>query len=238
MEVLAIIGARSGSKGVPGKNVRLLAGHPLLSYAVRMVRSCRFVTRTILSTDSEEYAALGRSCGVEVPFLRPSELALDSSTDIEYIRHALDWLEAREAYRPQAVVRLCPTAPFVRAVDLDACVQLLAADTDAHAVIAMAPAREHPRKAARITDDGLHVVSYMTSRGADLSPTSRQAHITPYNRQGLPVVSRVSTIRELGSMTGERIRFHLVPSETAIDIDTEFDFQLAELVMQRMTGGA
>jgi CMP-N,N'-diacetyllegionaminic acid synthase len=231
MIVLALIGARSGSKGVPGKNVRLLGGRPLLSYAVTTAVQCQRIGRVVFSTDSPEYAEIARALGAEVPFIRPAELAADTSTDIEYILHALQWLENNESYRPDAVVRLCPTAPFVRPFDVDRCIELLAADADAHSVIAMTPAQEHPRKAARISSDGRHAVSFMTERGADLSPKSRQMHVEAFNRQGLPIVSRLATILELGSQTGDRVLYHVLPQETAVDIDTEFDFRVAELLM-------
>lgn len=231
MEVLVIVGARAGSKGLPGKNVRPLLGRPLLSYAITTALNCRHVNRVILSTDSEEYAGVGREYGAETPFLRPSEHASDTAIDFAFIRHALEWLGENEGYRPDLVVRTCPTTPLVRHEDIDRCIEILLADAAAESAIIMTPAREHPRKMAQITVDGTHVVSYLTGRGPDVAPSNRQAYAEAYNRQSLPVVSRRDTILRLGSQTGDIIRFHVVPQETALDIDTDFDFQMVETVL-------
>lgn len=228
MDVLGIVGARAGSKGLPGKNVRLLDELPLLAHAVRLAGRCRRINRVILSTDSEEYASIGRQHGAEAPFLRPSEYASDTAIELGYIRHALEWLEANEGYRPEIVARLCPTAPLIRPGDVDQCIEMLIEDGSADSAIIMSPAREHPRKAVKVAPDGVHAISYITERGADVAPSNRQSYAEAYNRQSLPVVSRRQTILALGSQTGARVRFHIVPAETAIDIDTDFDFRAVE----------
>jgi len=228
MEILGIVGARSGSKGLPGKNIRPFLGRPLLSHAIGIARSCKHVTRVVLSTDSEEYAAIGRSAGADTPFLRPAEHATDASIELGYITHALEWLDANEGYRPDLVVRICPTAPLIRPTDVDRCIELLMEDPGADSSIIMTPGREHPRKIVKIAPDGIHVVSYMTDRGVDVAPSNRQSYAAPFNRQSLPVVSRRGTILSQRSQTGESVRFHIVPNDTALDIDTDDDFRLAE----------
>ncbi|CAG0930074.1 N-acylneuraminate cytidylyltransferase [Planctomycetaceae bacterium] len=232
MEVLGIIGARSGSKGVPGKNIRLLAGRPLLSYAISTASRCRHVNRVVLSTDSPEYAAIGRHFGADTPFLRPAELATDTAIDLGYVRHALEWLEEHESYRPDIVVRLCPTAPLIRHADVDRCIEILIEDETAESSIIMTTVKEHPCKAVRLANDGTHVVSYVTGRGVDVAPSNRQGYVEAFNRQGLPVASRRATVLERGSQTGEIVRYHLVPIETAFDVDTELDFRLIEAILK------
>jgi N-acylneuraminate cytidylyltransferase len=232
MQVLAIIGARSGSKGLPGKNVRPLLGRPLLSWAISTAKSCRRVERVLLSSDSEEYAAIGREYGAETPFLRPAEHATDTAIELGYIRHALHWLAENQSYRPDLVVRICPTAPLIRAEDIDRCIELLAGDPQADSVIIMTPAREHPRKVVKIGPDGAHAISYITERGADVAPSNRQSYAEAYNRQSLPIVSRWETIVDQGSQTGSVVRFHIVPQETALDIDTDFDFRIVETLLR------
>jgi CMP-N-acetylneuraminic acid synthetase len=230
-EVLAVIGARAGSRGLPGKNIRHLAGKPLLSYPITTARACRHVSRIVLSTDSPEYAAIGREYGAETPFLRPADLAADSSLVSEYVLHAVRWLREVEDYRPALVVCLMPTTPLVRAGDVDRCIEILSEHDDADSVIAMTPAKEHPRKAVKLAPDGLHVVSYVTERGPDVAPSNRQGYAMAYNRQGLPVVSRVAAFDQTGSQTGERIRYHVIPEETALDVDGDFDFRMIELLL-------
>jgi CMP-N,N'-diacetyllegionaminic acid synthase len=233
MQVLGIIGARSGSKGYPGKNIRELCGHPLLSWAVRAAESARRIDRVLLSTDSEEYAAIGRRYGADTPFLRPAEFATDGSIEFEYIRHAVLWLEEHEGYRPDIVVRVCPTAPLIRSEDIDACIEVLLADPGAESAIIMTPAKEHPRKQVKLAPDGQHAISYITERGSHVAPTNRQSYAEAFNRQSLPIASRRRTLLELGSQTGEIVRYHVVPQHTALDIDTEFDFQLIDFVLSK-----
>jgi CMP-N,N'-diacetyllegionaminic acid synthase len=231
VDVLCIIGARAGSKGLPGKNVRMLAGKPLLAHAVGIGRACQRVSRVLLSTDSEQYAAVGREHGAETPFLRPAEHASDTSIELHYIRHALEWLAEHEQYRPDAVVRICPTAPLIRPADIDRAIELLAQDDAAESAILMTPAREHPRKVVRIGNDGRHAISYITERGADVAPTNRQSYAEAYNRQSLPIVSRRDTVLKQNSQTGEVVLFHVVPQETALDIDTDLDFRIVETLL-------
>jgi N-acylneuraminate cytidylyltransferase len=232
MQVLAIIGARSGSKGLPGKNVRPLLGRPLLSWAISTAKSCRRVSRVLLSTDSEDYAAVGREHGAETPFLRPAEHATDAAIELGYIRHALEWLATNESYRPELIVRICPTAPLIRAEDVDRCIELLEQDAAADSAIIMTPAREHPRKVVKLASDGAHVISYITEQGADVAPSNRQSYAEAYNRQSLPIVSRWKTIVDLRSQTGSSVRFHVVPQDTALDIDTDFDFRIVETLLR------
>src|SRR5512143_240464 len=111
-EVLAIIPARGGSKGIPRKNIRMFAGHPLIAYSIEAGLSARSVTRVIVSTDDEEIASVARQFGAETPFLRPAEFAQDNSVDLPLFQHALKWLDEHEGYHPQVVLQLRPTSPL------------------------------------------------------------------------------------------------------------------------------
>src|SRR5680860_643299 len=110
-EVLALIPARSGSKSVPGKNLRRLLGRPLISYSIEHALSCRRITRTLVTTDSEEIARVAKDHGAEAPFLRPPEISGDLALDVEFHRHALEWLREKEGYEPRFIVNLRPTHP-------------------------------------------------------------------------------------------------------------------------------
>src|SRR5512140_2890543 len=105
-EVLAIIPARGGSKGIPRKNIRNFSGFPLIAWSIAAAKQSESVTRIIVSTDDEEIAAVARECGAETPFLRPAEFAQDQSTDLPLFEHALKWLADNESYRPDVVVQL------------------------------------------------------------------------------------------------------------------------------------
>src|SRR5262249_44375287 len=132
-EVMGIVGMRSGSKSLPDKNIRPLAGKPLVGWILEAAQRARRVSRLIVSTDSEKYAKVARDFGAETPFIRPAELATDEALDIEFIRHALDWLDEKEGYKPDIVVRLLATVPFQSADDIDSCVDALIADENADA---------------------------------------------------------------------------------------------------------
>ena len=110
--VVGIIPARGGSKGVPKKNIREIGGFPMIAYSIIAAKFVENMGRCIISTDSNEIAEVAKSFGGDVPFLRPSELATDSSTDIEYIRHAMEWFNDNEGYIPEYWVILRPTTPL------------------------------------------------------------------------------------------------------------------------------
>ncbi len=111
-EILALIPARGGSKGIPRKNIRSFAGYPLIAWSIAAAKQSELVTRVIVSTDDEEIAAVARECGAETPFLRPAEFAQDNTTDLPVFEHALQWLEENEGYQPEIVVQLRPTSPI------------------------------------------------------------------------------------------------------------------------------
>ena len=109
--VLAIIPARSGSKGVPGKNIAILGGHPLIAFSI-VAAKLAGIERVLVSTDSEEYARMAKQYGAETPFLRPAEISSDQSTDFEFMRHAMDWMVDKENLAPEYWLHLRPTTPF------------------------------------------------------------------------------------------------------------------------------
>jgi len=110
-KVLALVPARGGSKGIPRKNIRDFAGHPLIAYSIAAGLHAALVNRVIVSTDDEEIAEVARQYGAEAPFLRPAEFAQDQSLDLPVFQHALEWLAEKENYHPDVVVQLRPTSP-------------------------------------------------------------------------------------------------------------------------------
>jgi CMP-N,N'-diacetyllegionaminic acid synthase len=241
--VLAVIGARSGSKGLPDKNVRDLAGHPLLAWIVAAARRATTVDRVVVSTDSPAYAAIARSYGAETPVPRPAELAGDTSTDVEFVRHLLDRLAAEEGYRPAIVVRLVATAPLQQPEDIDAAVTLLRDDPTASSVMVVAEARQHPAKALRMVADAAgrpRLVPWAApaegaSGGAE--PSARQAYAPAYLRANV-VATRTSTIEATGTLAGDAVAAHLVPADRSIDIDTELDLAVAACLIEARGPGA
>ncbi|MDT8898312.1 acylneuraminate cytidylyltransferase [Thermanaerothrix sp. 4228-RoL] len=228
-EVLALIPARGGSKGIPRKNIRPFAGHPLIAYSIAAACQAEMVTRVVVSTDDAEIAAVAREYGAETPFLRPAELAQDDTTDLPVFQHALRWLAEHEDYHPQIVVQLRPTSPVRPPGLVDAAVRLLLAHPEADSVRGVVPAGQNPFKMWRIDPEHGHLQPLLTLPGVP----------EPYNapRQSLPPVFwqtghidaiRTRTILEKHSMSGAVILPLQIDPRYTVDIDTPTDWQRAE----------
>lgn len=226
--VLGIVGARSGSKGIPDKNITPLAGKPLMGWIIEAALDSKHVNRVIVSTDSPEYAAIARAHGAEVPFLRPEEFATDTSPERDYIQFVLQWLRENEGYEPDIVVRLVPTSPFQSADDIDQCVQKLLNDPKADTAVVVAQARQHPLKAFTIRNNAL--VPYCTKKGNAMI-FNRQECAPAYFRANV-VACRMETITSTGYMYGNHVVPHIIPQERALDIDNAMDFVIAEMLIE------
>src|SRR5689334_22636780 len=145
-EILALIPARGGSKGIPRKNIRLFSGSPLIAWSIAAARQSESVTRVIVSTDDEEIAAVARAWGAETPFLRPAEFSQDKTTDLPVFEHALKWLAENENYDPDVVIQLRPTSPIRPKTMVDEAVRILLEHADADSVRGVVPAGQNPHK--------------------------------------------------------------------------------------------
>jgi len=231
-EVLAVVQARGGSKSIPGKNIRSLAGHPLIAYSIAAGLAAQSVTRLIVSTDSQEIAEIARQYGAEVPFLRPPELAQDDSPDLPLFQHALRWLEDHEDYRPDVVVQLRPTSPLRPVGLIDEAVEALRACPEADCVRGVTGPNQNPYKMWRAGADGF------------LQPLLSHEFTEPYNmpRQHLPQVYwqtghidaiRYETIAVKKSLTGERVLPLVIERGYCVDIDAEPDWAYAESLLRK-----
>jgi YrbI family 3-deoxy-D-manno-octulosonate 8-phosphate phosphatase len=228
-EVLAIVPARGGSKGIPRKNIRPFAGHPLIAYSIAAARQADSVTRVIVSTDDEEIAAVARDESAETPFLRPPQLARDDSPDLPVFQHALQWLAENEGYHPDVVVQLRPTSPIRPKDCVDAAVHALLSHPDADSVRGVVPAGQNPHKMWRLPQDGDGPMKNLLEiAGVD----------EPYNapRQSLPPVywqtGHIDAIRAGtllgGSMSGKTIFPLLIDPRYSVDLDNLTDWARAE----------
>jgi len=227
MKVLAIIPARSGSKSVPHKNIKLLLGKPLIAYSIEHALKSKLINRVIVSTDSEQYAEIARSFGAETPFLRPEEISQDNSNDREYFIHALAWLKKNEKYVPEICVQLRPTHPIRKVEDINAMIQILIDNPDADSVRSVVKNETYtPYK------------MWFLSNKNELKPIITSTDIDePYNqpRQALPEtyfqnasvdVIRTKTILEKKSLSGDKILGYVMDEE--YDIDNEKEFERAQ----------
>jgi YrbI family 3-deoxy-D-manno-octulosonate 8-phosphate phosphatase len=228
-EVLALIPARGGSKGIPRKNIRLFAGQPLIAYSISAGLQAKTVTRVIVTTDDEEIAELARGCGAETPFLRPAGLAQDGTLDLPVFQHALDWLAQKENYHPQAVVHLRPTTP-IRPPDLvDRSVSLLLAHSEADSVRGITPAHQNPFKMWLMDGEDKPIRPLTNVPGID-EPYNSPRQILPkaYSHTGLIDIIRPATIQVLNSMSGRIILPILFDPVYDVDLDTPEDWEIAE----------
>lgn len=228
-KVLIIIPARSGSKGFENKNIRPFAGHPLIAYSITAALFCRYASRVVVSTDSDEIAEVAKRYGAEVPFLRPAELATDASRDIEFCEHVLANIDEADAYGYIVILR--PTSPIRPYGFIDAGILKLMGTPDADSLRAVTDAPATPYK-------------MWHRRGGRLAPVLSDPDIPEaYNapRQELPKVywqtGHLDVIRretiEKGSITGGYVLPQYIAPKYCVDIDTPKDFKNAEQVYKQ-----
>ncbi len=232
-EVLALVPARSGSKGVPDKNIRQIAGKPLLAWSVEQAKASSLIDRVMVSTDSEQYQEVANRFGAETPFLRPHSIAGDAAADLAVFQHTLQWLQEKEAYRPQIVVHLRPTCPVRRPGLIDEIVRILLDRHDLDSVRTVAEAPHPPYKMwLRSTDGMLHPVAHLDW---PKEPWNQPRQLLPQSFVQTANVDAVRTeaILRQGSMTGKRIHGFVEPSFH--DIDTEDDFRRADSALRLLS---
>jgi N-acylneuraminate cytidylyltransferase len=224
-EILALIPARGGSKGIPRKNIRSFAGHPLIAWSIAAAEQSLFVTRIVVSTDDEEIASVAREYGAGTPFLRPAELAQDHTTDLPVFEHALRWLEEEEGYRPQVVVQLRPTSPIRPRGMVDHAIRILLEHGDADCVRGVVPAGQNPFKMWRLDGEDQPMKPLLTVDGI-AEPYNAPRQILPpvYWQTGHIDAIRVSTIEHKRSLTGDVIYPLVIDPRYTIDIDTLSDW--------------
>ena len=232
MKTVAFIFARGGSKGLPGKNIRNLGGKPLIAWSIDMALSVKRIERVIVSTDSEEIAIIARKFGAEVPFIRPVELAGDESPEWLAWRHGLNYLKESCGKWPEIMVSVPTTSPLRIEVDIENCLDEYEKG-DADIVITTTDAHRSPYfNMVRSKDDG--TVELVNSLPTAL--TQRQQVPVVYDVTTVCYVANPSFVMSHESIFEGRVRAVHVPIERAIDIDTLFDFQVAEALLLNRKG--
>lgn len=228
--VLAIITARGGSKGVPRKNIKDLAGKPLIAYTIEAVKASQYLTRCIVSTDDQEIADVSRRFGADIPFVRPAELAQDDSTSVDVVRHAVQWLRDNKGENYDYVMILQPTSPLRTADDIDACIKKIV-DTGADSVMAMKELVDYSlKKLKKIIDD--KILPYAEDEGKAPSPRHKLEKM--YKRNASIFLTKTELVM-VGDLFGQVSRPHLMPEERSVDINNLVDFDLAEFFLNRQT---
>ena len=224
--ILAIIPARGGSRGLPRKNVQLMAGRPLIGWSVEAARSAPVVSRVIVSTDDQEIADAAREAGAEVPFSRPTDLAGDTATTLDVVVHALDFLASSEGYEPDWIVLLQPTSPLRIADDIEAAVRLQK-KRSARAVVSVSAVDHPPEWSRRLSPDGV----LLPWLGAETLARRQEGNIV-YRINGAIYLIEPRTLRFEGTFFPDPTHALIMPAERSIDIDKQWDFHLANLVLK------
>ncbi len=229
IKVLGVITARGGSKGVPGKNLKQLAGKPLIAYTIEAASAANALDRVILSTDDEAIAEAGRALGCEVPFLRPAALAQDDTPHLPVVQHAVRWMDEHAGYRADAVMILQPTSPLRAAADIRDSVELLErSGADSVLSVSEVPAHAHPMRALRVDDTGAAVL-FVTGEGVRHRINRRQDLPAAWVMNGAIYICRTRVLfADPPSLYGDRVVVHRMPALRGLSIDDAHDWAEAE----------
>jgi CMP-N-acetylneuraminic acid synthetase len=221
--VLAVIPARGGSKGIPKKNIVDLGGKPLIHHTIEAALRSQLLLRCVVSTDDSEIAELARAAGADVPFMRPAELSSDAALSLPVVLHALNHVEHLEVKKYDAVILLQPTAPFRTSEDIDACLHLLF-DSGADSVVSVVDVcGYHPLRMKRIVADRL--VNYVDQGFEDMRP--RQSLPKVYIRNGSIYAIQRDALVNQNTLVGADARPYIMPADRSINIDNHIDLAVA-----------
>jgi N-acylneuraminate cytidylyltransferase len=229
--MIAIIPARSGSKGVPGKNIKLLGGIPLFAFSIIAAKMMPSVDRVIVSTDSEEYAQIAIEYGAEVPFLRPNEISGDKSTDFDLFLHALNWFKENENLIPEYILHLRPTTPLRNTQIMEEAVKLFFENKNlASSLRSGHSAPESPYKWF-LKDEN----NYFKGLRDDLTPEKvnlpRQSFPSIYIPDGYIDILKSSVILDSGTLHGDKML--VFESPFCVEVDTKDDFEYLEFQIEK-----
>lgn len=223
--ILAIITARGGSKGVPRKNVRSLGNKPLIAWTIESALRSTQRMRLLVSTDDAEISSISKEHGAEVPFLRPADLASDTATSESAVLHAIDWLAQNENYHPDLLLLLQPTSPFRSSQDIDNALQLQKTN-DVDAVVSVTTNDRPVQWQRRIDQNGLLCDALATP-----PITRRQEAEQLYRLNGAVYVIKTKALLREHTFYPKQTLAYVMPAERSLDIDCEWDFLVADLVM-------
>jgi N-acylneuraminate cytidylyltransferase/CMP-N,N'-diacetyllegionaminic acid synthase len=228
--ILGIIPARGGSKGLPRKNIKPLLSKPLIAWTIEQALASKYFDRVIVSTDDKEIAEISKKYGAEVPFMRPKELAEDNAKGIDVVLHAIDWLRKNDRREQHDLLMLLqPTSPLRATEDIDKTIELLFLKK-AKAIVSVCEVDHHPLWANTLPEDGC------------MKNFIRQK-IMNKNRQELPIFYRLNGaiylafcdyIKQFKSFIGKETFAYIMPQDKSIDIDNEIEFELTRIIMKRI----
>jgi len=221
--ILAVIPARGGSKGIANKNIIDIGGNPLIKYTIDAASGSDMITDYVVSTDSDAIADVAKSCGALVPFKRPGHLSNDKALSLPVIQHAVEFMEVEQGYQYDLVIMLQPTTPLRQTKDIDNAINLLF-NTNADSVISVVEVEgHHPLRMKRVVDGRL--INYIDQGHEDMRP--RQELPPVYIRNGAIYATMRNTLMKENSFVGVDSRAYIMPPERSVNIDTMKDLSLA-----------
>ena len=229
--IVALIPARGGSKGVKNKNIKTLNHKPLITYSIEAALSCKTIDRVIVSTNDKSIAKIAKEAGAEVPFLRPDDLATDTTPDRPVMLHLIDWLKENEHYKTDLLVYLRPTSPFKTSILINNCIKRISGQDWASSL-----------RTVTKSEGIFHPYWMYKSENEQLKPFIEGVSIEKYyQRQLLPDCFRLNgvvdilkpqLIKSSNNIYGNKISYFEIDENQAIDIDTELDFQFADFLIK------
>lgn len=231
VKILVLIPARSGSKGIPNKNIKDFCGKPLLAWSIEQASKSKYKDdmRIILSTDSIEYANIGHQYGAEVPFIRPKILSQDNSLDIDFIKHAVDYLKEWEQYNPDIILQLRPTQPCRKVEDIDKCLDIFINNREEYdSLRTLIESPKSPYKIYQINDDNI-LEPVIKLDGVDSFNMCRQDLPKCYLHNGYIDILNTNILSR-STISGTKIYPYIMNNDNFIDIDTAIDWENAEKV--------
>ena len=225
-KILCIIPARSGSKGIPGKNIKPLCGKPLIAYSIEQALQINLIDRIIVSTDDEKIAETSTRFGAEVPFIRPQHLATDEASTLDVLLHTIEWCKNKEAHSFDIILLLHANAPLRNIEDIRKCIGILV-DQKADNVFSVSPARNNP------------YYNMIELNGKEQVALTKEGHFS--SRQSAPLVYDMNSsiytwwtdiLVEKQTLFLPKTKIHIMPRERSVDIDEPIDFRFAEVLME------
>lgn len=225
-EILAIIPARGGSKGIPKKNIKSFNGKPLISFTIEEAKKSKYIDRIVVSTEDEEISKICQKYGAEVPYARPMELAKDDTPTIDCIIHMLKWFEENEHYVPDYVCLLQCTSPLRTSNDIDSAIDKMI-NLGMDGIVSICEAEVNPYWTNVFVEEKLE---YFIESGKKI--TRRQELPKVYRVNGAIYILRTNVLLEKKTFEPDNITGHIMSPESSIDIDNSIDFKLAELIIK------
>ncbi|MCB4790651.1 MAG: acylneuraminate cytidylyltransferase family protein [Elusimicrobia bacterium] len=230
-EIIALIPARGGSKGVPGKNIRNLGGYPLISYSICAASLTKSIDRTIVSTDSKEIADIALRYGAEVPFLRPSEISGDNSTDLELFNHAINWLKENEGMIPEFIIHLRPTTPLRDPSQTSLAIESIKKRQDATSLRSAHHFFQPPQKMFQVDEKGFFKGFFPNDPRPEYYNLPRQTFSKAFCPNGYVDIIRPEFVQKNHALHGSNILAFITP--TVGEVDKPEDFEYLEYILNK-----